>query len=140
MAKEEPVECRELTAKYTTDVIGSCAFGIETNSLSDTESEFRRVGKKVFSLTIPGLIRFRLRQDMPRLYNLLGYILPPTEITSFFTKVVVDTMKYRSENDINRPDFINMLLELKKHPDKLENISKCVDCVQDSIVDCETML
>ncbi|XP_076168680.1 putative cytochrome P450 6a14 [Ptiloglossa arizonensis] len=123
VAKEEPVECRELTAKYTTDVIGSCAFGIETNSLSDTESEFRRVGKKVFSLTIPGLIRFRLRQDMPRLYNLLGYILPPTEITSFFTKVVVDTMKYRSENDINRPDFINMLLELKKHPDKLENIN-----------------
>ncbi|XP_053982814.1 uncharacterized protein LOC128878552 [Hylaeus volcanicus] len=122
VAKGEPVECRELTAKYTTDVIGSCAFGIETNALSDQESEFRRMGKKVFASTFWQLVRFRMRQAVPWFYNLLGYIVPPSDITTFFTKVVVDTMNYREESKTVRPDFINMLLELKKHPDKLENI------------------
>ncbi|XP_076679139.1 putative cytochrome P450 6a14 [Andrena cerasifolii] len=122
VAKGEPVECRELTAKYTTDVIGSCAFGIETNALSDKESEFRRMGRMVFANNFSQIIRFRFRQAMPWLYNLLGYVLPPTEITTFFTKVIVDTMNYRTQNDVVRPDFVNMLLELKKHPDKLENI------------------
>ncbi|XP_078052789.1 putative cytochrome P450 6a13 [Augochlora pura] len=120
--KGEPVECRELLAKYATDVIGSCAFGIETNALSDTESEFRRVGRNVFKTNFSQLLRFRLRQAMPWLYRLLGYILPQSEISTFFTRVISDTLHYRSDNNIVRPDFVNMLLELKKHPDKLQNI------------------
>ena len=122
VAKGEPVECRELTAKYTTDVIGSCIFGIETNALSDKESEFRRMGRMLFAVNFYQVLRIRIEEAMPWLYNLLGYVLPPTEITTFFTKVIVDTMKYRNENNIVRPDFINLLLELKKHPEKLENI------------------
>ena len=124
VAKGELVECRELTAKYTTDVIGSCAFGIETNALSDKESEFRRMGRMVFATNFSQIVKFRVRQTVPWLYNMLGYVLPPTEITTFFTKVIVDTMNYRTQNDVVRPDFVNMLLELRKHPDKLENISK----------------
>ncbi|CAL7933199.1 unnamed protein product [Xylocopa violacea] len=122
VSKGEPVECRELTAKFTTDVIGSCAFGIEMNALSDEESEFRRVGRQVFDVNFWQILRFRLRQMVPSFYNLLGYVLPPTEITTFFTKIIVDTMAYRDKNNIIRPDFVNMLMELKKHPDKLENI------------------
>lgn len=124
VAKGEPIECRELTAKYTTDVIGSCAFGIEMNALSDEDSEFRRMGKQVFATSFGQILRFRFRQIFPYLYNLLGSIMAPLEITTFFTKIIVDTMKYRDDNNIVRPDFVNMLMELKRHPDKLENISK----------------
>ncbi|XP_015434774.1 PREDICTED: probable cytochrome P450 6a13 [Dufourea novaeangliae] len=122
VAVGEPVDCRELAAKYGTDVIASCAFGIDTNSLSDTDSEFRRIGRTVFAGTFSQLLRFRIRQSMPWLYKLLGYILPHTEVTTFFTKVIADTLDYRIKNNVVRPDFVNMLLELKKHPDKLENI------------------
>lgn len=118
----ETVEVRELMAKYATDVIGSCAFGLEMNALADTESKFRRVGRKVFQCNLGNIIRLRIRQAMPWLYKLLGYILPQTEVATFFTKVISDTLKYRDENNIVRRDFVNMLLELKKHPDKLENI------------------
>lgn len=122
VVKGEPIECRELTAKYTTDVIGSCAFGIEMNALSDEESEFRRLGRQVFAVSFKQILKLRLTQIIPRFYNLLGSILPPSEITTFLTKTIVDTMKYRDENNIMRPDFVNMLMELKKHPNKLENI------------------
>ncbi|XP_024943135.1 probable cytochrome P450 6a14 isoform X2 [Cephus cinctus] len=36
-----PVEVRELAAKFTIDVIGSCAFGIQINALANEDSEFR---------------------------------------------------------------------------------------------------
>ncbi|XP_076763525.1 putative cytochrome P450 6a14 [Xylocopa sonorina] len=121
VSKGEPVECRELIAKYTTDVIGSCAFGLEINALSDEESEFRRVGRQVFG-SLSQVIRFRIKEMAPTFYNLLGYVLPPTEITTFYTKIIVDTLAYRKENNIVRPDFVNMLLELKKNADKVETI------------------
>ena len=48
VSKNEPIECRDLTSKFTIDVIGSCVFGIHTNALCDEESEFLKMGKKIF--------------------------------------------------------------------------------------------
>jgi len=121
-SKNEPVECRELTAKYTTDVIGSCAFGIEMNALSNEESEFRKMGRKLFNPTLMNILRMRFRTIFPWFYEMLGYILPQQEITKFFTRVIVETMDYREKNNITRNDFIDTLRELKKHPDKLGDI------------------
>ncbi|XP_036147431.1 uncharacterized protein LOC105832463 [Monomorium pharaonis] len=120
--KDEPVECRELTAKYTTDVIGNCAFGIDMNALSNENSEFRKMGRKVFTMTWTALLRIRIRQMSPRLYGMLGYVLPQTDVTKFFTRVITENMNYRETNNIIRNDFIDMLRELKKHPDKLSDI------------------
>ncbi|KOC58959.1 Cytochrome P450 6a2 [Habropoda laboriosa] len=120
--KGEPIECRELTAKFTTDVIGSCAFGIDMSAMSDEDSEFRRMGREVFAVNLENIARFKARQFLPKLYAMLGYVFSDKKYSPFFTKVVADSIKYRKENNIVRPDFINMLMELKEHPDKLENI------------------
>jgi len=120
-SKNEPLECRELTAKYTTDVIGSCAFGIEMNALSDEDSEFRKMGRGVFAVTWKNVLRLRIRQLFPSLYNMLGYVLPQTEITKFFTRVTMENINYRETHNFTRNDFIDVLRELKKHPDKLGN-------------------
>ncbi|XP_012231781.2 cytochrome P450 6A1-like [Linepithema humile] len=119
---KEPVECRELTAKYTTDVIGTCAFGIEMNAMSNDDSEFRRMGRQVFAPTWKNIIRTRIRSIIPSLYNMLGYILPQNEVTKFFTRVIVETLDYREKNNVIRHDFVDMLRELKKHPEKLGDI------------------
>ncbi|CAK9827566.1 Probable cytochrome P450 6a14 [Anthophora retusa] len=122
VAKEEPIEVREIAAKFTTDVIGSCAFGIEMNSLSDEESEFRRIGKKIFSTDYISILRNRMQQIVPQLNTLINYVLPHNETTKLITKIVTETLEYREKNNIVRPDFMNILLELKKHPEKLGNI------------------
>ncbi|XP_017888667.1 probable cytochrome P450 6a17 [Ceratina calcarata] len=122
VGKGEPIECCEIAARFTTDVIGSCAFGINMKALSDEKSVFRRIGRQIFEHDSKTILRFMFREIAPELYNLFGYVLPYTEATKFVTKVISDTMKYRKKNGIVRPDFINMLMELKKHPDTLKNI------------------
>ncbi|KZC12359.1 putative cytochrome P450 6a14 [Dufourea novaeangliae] len=122
VSKGEPIECREIAAKFTTDVIGSCAFGIDMNALSDEDSEFRVMGRMMFAPSAKQLINGICRQFFPSLYNVLGHLLQLNYITDFFMNVVVDTMNYRENNNIIRPDFINMLMELKKNPHNLENV------------------
>lgn len=46
--KNEIVDIRDVLARFTTDIIGSVAFGIETNSLKNPNSEFRRYGSRSF--------------------------------------------------------------------------------------------
>ncbi|KAK1122051.1 hypothetical protein K0M31_009896 [Melipona bicolor] len=118
----EPVDCREMSAKFTTDVIGSCAFGISMNALEDDHSEFRRMGRQLFMPTFKPIIRNIIRQFVPSLLNVFGRFLQSTEIDNFFISLVHDTMEYRKNNNVNRPDMINMLMELRKHPDKVNSI------------------
>lgn len=118
----KPVECRDLAGKFTTDVIGSCAFGINMNALSDENSEFREVGKKMFTQTMRMQIRDICRQFLPNIYEIFGHLLQIPGVDQFLIDVVRDTIKYRRENKIVRPDFINTLMELQDHPEKLEDI------------------
>lgn len=41
-------EVKDITSRYTIDVIALCAFGLEANALSDPDSEFHRMGKLLF--------------------------------------------------------------------------------------------
>nr|XP_034178244.1 cytochrome P450 6a2-like [Osmia lignaria] len=121
--KGEPLECRELTARFTIDVIGSCIFGIEMSALADERSEFRQMGRNFFDTSsFENVFRNKMKEFFPKLYDLLGYTIPERRLSSFFTKAVTDIIKYRQENDIVRPDLINMLMDLKAHPEKLNNI------------------
>jgi cytochrome P450 family 6 len=123
--RNEAVECRELTAKYTTDVIGTCAFGIEMNALSDEDSEFRKMGRSIFAPTWCNLIRATIRRSMPWLYRIFNFLIPQTETTKFFMRILAENIAYREKNNIVRHDFVDVLKEMKKHPDKMPNISKC---------------
>lgn len=122
--KDGLLDCREIAARFTTDAIGSCAFGINMNALSDEGSKFRQIGKKMFESDFRRRLLGTVKETMPWLYNLLGFVIPQTEVTTFLTNLVSETIKYRKENNIVRPDFINVLMELKENPNKLENISK----------------
>lgn len=114
-SENEPVECLELMAKYATDVIGCCAFGIEMNAMSNEKNEFRRIGKNVFCKPFSDRLRERIKLFSPWFYDILGYIVPDSEITSFFIRLVLDTMNYRNKNNIVKNDFIDMLRELKNN-------------------------
>lgn len=115
VSRDEPIDCLDLMAKYTTDVIGHCVFGIEINAMSNENCEFRRIGKNLFRHSFTSFLLVKIRRFSLWLYNILGYIIPQTETTKFFIRLVVDTINYREKNNIVRNDFIDILRELKKN-------------------------
>ena len=120
----EPVDCREMSAKFTIDVIGSCAFGISINALEDDGNKFRRMGRQILTPTFKTITRNIIKQFATSLIKVFGRFLQSTEIDNFFISLVHDTMEYRENNNVHRLDMINMLMELKKHPDKVNNIGE----------------
>lgn len=46
--KNEVVEVRDLSLRYTLDIIGSVAFGLDVNVIENPDNEFCVIGKKVF--------------------------------------------------------------------------------------------
>ena len=108
-----PIEVKETTAKYATDVISTCAFGIESNSLTNPKAEFREFGRKIFDFT-----RFRTLEVMglffvPALVNFLNGSFFTKESTHFLRKVFWDTINYREANNVKRDDFLELLIDLK---------------------------
>jgi len=122
--RDEAIECRELTAKYTTDVIGTCAFGIEMNALSDENSEFRKIGRNIFAPTWYNMIRLNMRRSMPWLFRIMYFFMRETINIKFFTHLLKENIDYREKNNIVRHDFVDVLREIKKQPDKMPDISK----------------
>lgn len=116
------VECHELAAKFTTDVIGSCAFGISMNDFNNEGSQFREMGREYFVSCTRQAVRDICRLFLPFLYSKIGHMLQPKGVNEFFLKAIVDAIKYRMENNVIRPDFVNMLMELKQNSNKVDNI------------------
>ncbi|XP_047110210.1 probable cytochrome P450 6a13 isoform X1 [Schistocerca piceifrons] len=128
----EVVEMKEWNARFTTDVIGTCAFGIQCNSLRDPDSEFRRMGRGLFTSPIRNLFNLVLVR--------IGYLLRikflSPEHERFFMGAVRETVDYRKKNGVVRNDFVNLLLQLQQKgqvdpdhdsPDKGKEVSHSPD-------------
>ncbi|KAL5284336.1 hypothetical protein ACFFRR_006555 [Megaselia abdita] len=111
------VEIKDLMARFTTDVIGTCAFGIECNSLENPDVEFRTYGRKIFTSRSP--MKETFLRSFPRLARTLRMRKFPKDMAAFFTKIVRDTIDYREKNGIERNDFMNLLIELKNKDNSL---------------------
>jgi len=64
-ANGEDFDVRDTISRFNTDVISSCAYGIEINSLENPDHIFRKMGMKVFEAKTMTLIR-----------NLTAFFLP----------------------------------------------------------------
>lgn len=61
------VDAKEMSNKYTCDVVASCAFGLDANSFQDAETEFRKMGKLVLSPSPINAIKHLLQFAIPSL-------------------------------------------------------------------------
>lgn len=119
------IECRSVTAKFTTDVIGSCAFGIDVNAFVDeNNNEFLRMGKKIFDVGYWRTLKMQIMRILPNLYDRLGFIVSDREMDDFFVNLIKNTIQYRKENNIIRHDFVDILRNMKENSKNLENIGK----------------
>ncbi|XP_018571706.1 cytochrome P450 6a8-like [Anoplophora glabripennis] len=110
----EAVDIKDVAARYTTDIIGSAAFGIKCNSLIDPEAEFRKVGQKVFAYDRLTMFKYTLIALFPKsILVALGVRITTKELENFLKNVIRENIEYREKNKIVRNDFLHLLLQLK---------------------------
>ncbi|XP_063384603.1 cytochrome P450 6B7-like [Cydia fagiglandana] len=105
------VDVRDLMARYTTDFIGACGFGIDTDSLNDKNSMFRKLGIRIFIQDTRDVVVAILKYAMPSLMRSFAFLPPSVEKLS--SQLVKSIMKERNYKNSGRNDFIDLLLDLK---------------------------
>nr|ABK91491.1 CYP6A28 [Lucilia cuprina] len=113
---EDPiVDVRDMLGRFTTDVISSVAFGIEVNSLRNPNSDFPRLGRKLTEQPRHNALIMAFIDGFPNLSRKLGMRIVPEDVHQFFMKTIKDTIAYREKNQIERNDFMKLLLDIKNN-------------------------
>ncbi|KAF5299148.1 hypothetical protein FQA39_LY02321 [Lamprigera yunnana] len=75
----EEAEMKEMMARFSTDVIASCAFGLNCNTMKNPETKFRKMGRRAFTQTIPDMLRVVCVYLIPKIVKPLGFGVFPAE-------------------------------------------------------------
>lgn len=109
---DDLIEMKDNLAKFATDVIGNIAFGLEMNSIEDPNSMFREMGRQIFKTKA---IKIQLLAGAPNLGRKLHLRFFDKNITDFFSRTVRETVDYRTGNNIQRNDLMDLLIKLWDH-------------------------
>ncbi|CAH2105979.1 unnamed protein product [Euphydryas editha] len=119
------IDCKDLTTRYSNDVIASCAFGLKVDSYTEEENKFYEMGKTAATFKFKQMLLFFALSAFPALVKRLKLTLFSSQTKDFFVELVMSTMKDRDARHIIRPDMIHLLMEAKKgklvHDDKNGN-------------------
>ncbi|GLV36767.1 Cytochrome P450 6a2 [Carabus blaptoides fortunei] len=111
--KHEPIDFRDLLPRFTTDIIGSCAFGIDCNCLKMPNTDFRKYSQMALAPRGVDKIRVLLSFFFPNVSRFFKIAMIPPIVSKFFIGTVAETVKYREENNIIRKDFMHLCIQLK---------------------------
>lgn len=121
--KNQPIDIKEVLACFTTNVIGSCAFGLEFKALEDENSPFRVIGRKMFKASFYIRMKRMFAFNFPKVAKMLDLTLSRKENTAFIIKMIEDIIDYREKNNYSRNDFMQMLINMKNSNKKEENLT-----------------
>jgi cytochrome P450 family 6 len=110
---EETLEINDTLARYSTDIISSCAFGIQCNSLKNPNAELRQWGRKLFETSFRNTVIRIFNHSTPGFLHVLN--LKPVDpiVSKYFRRMVEETVNYRENNSFKRNDFMQLLIQIK---------------------------
>lgn len=109
------VNVSEASAQFTTDTIGRCAFGLDCNTLADSDSEFRRTGRDILTPSRKqAILNFIRLVGLGHLLDLLRIRGLSSHIYDFFDNLLETTMEQHETGENTRNDFVALLVKLKE--------------------------
>ncbi|XP_071448206.1 cytochrome P450 6k1-like [Hetaerina americana] len=108
------VEMKDMAARFMTEVVSSCAFGLKTDAIGNPDNEFHRMGKKLLEPAPVKAIVQLIILVQPTLSRILRLRFFSSDITNFFRELVKEVVSKREQTGTTRNDFLNMLTLLNK--------------------------
>lgn len=111
MKLNQSIEMKDVLNRFTVDIISSVAFGMEADTLKNQNERLIVMFREVFGSD--ALMKIFFQFAFPKLSKFLNISLFTQNVTTFFTDVLVNNVKYRESSNDKRNDFLNMLIQLK---------------------------
>lgn len=112
----ECLEAKEICAQYSTDVVASCAFGINAHSFDRKDPIFRRMGRMIFDFNFANAIQQSCSFFAPELANMLKMKFLHKDVSKFLTETLLKTIDDREKGKHKRNDLIDIIIEMKSKP------------------------
>lgn len=110
---QKNIEISEYLAQFTTDVIGTCAFGIECNSLNNPRAVFRKMCRKIFKEPRHSMKTVFVMAVFQNFCRFMRMKTHTDDVLEFFMNIVQETIEYRELNKIERSDFMDILIKMR---------------------------
>ncbi|XP_035774131.1 cytochrome P450 6a22-like [Anopheles albimanus] len=110
----DSLEWTDLTARYTTDAIGSC-IGIDCRAIREPHrAEFRTMGHRAFRFSVRRMWKLRFGYTFRRLADALRLCVNESIVERFFLQLCRSTGLHRESYRTVKRDFLQILLEMKE--------------------------
>ena len=131
---KEEVNARDLSSRYTMQVIASTGFGIETPAFEDDESgkKFRKMARKITGAESGAYDAFKLVLSMflPKsIMKALKIEVFDKESVNFFGDIIKQTMKSRKGHLKKRNDMVDLLMSAMQGEETGEEEGKKVPSI-----------
>ncbi|XP_054272579.1 uncharacterized protein LOC128992862 [Macrosteles quadrilineatus] len=113
------LDCKEFLFEYTSEVVSSCAFGLQFQPKSKEFAMFKFIARKMFIPTNAVILKFVLLILLPKVAKWFNFkVFVSKHDGDYFLNLVKSTLKYRKENNIKRNDYLQLLLTMQEQEEK----------------------
>ncbi|CAH2232876.1 jg288 [Pararge aegeria aegeria] len=113
------IDAKQLLAMFTIDIITSCAFGINCNSMNKnadmTSNPFLAVRERIIDTSKSAGVKLYCRQMWPQIFYGLGFSLFDKNIYYFFRNILAGVFESREGKPSTTNDFVDLILTWKKN-------------------------
>lgn len=112
-SQSDSVEIKESSAKFSTDAISSCAFGIKANCFEREDAELRLAAKSLFALDRMTGIRQASHMFLHPLAKIMRLPFFPRHTMQFLREVFWTAVEQREQTKTKRNDLIDLIIQIK---------------------------
>jgi cytochrome P450 len=110
---KQAFDARELSAKFTTDVVSNAIFGIDAHSFTKEKPEIREMGRRLMAPVGTFIMKMFIVTTFPIMKKVINMRFTQIDIEKFFIDLMNQALKYREDNKVQREDFLDYLIQLR---------------------------
>ncbi|XP_046668194.1 probable cytochrome P450 6a14 [Homalodisca vitripennis] len=119
-------EVKDLIARFTTDIIATCAFGLEVNSIENRDDEFYRLSQVIFVPTRSFFLKAIIHRAFPTIAKAIKLDIFHPRLSALL-RIMKSTIEYRRTNNVTRNDFIDLLMKVKENKSLVDDEDQIVN-------------
>ncbi|XP_059617655.1 uncharacterized protein LOC132262400 [Phlebotomus argentipes] len=107
------IEAKSLGGRFTTDVVASCAFGVEGQAFTDPNSDFRLMATSIFAPSSENMIKSFATLFFPQLISIFRVSFISKELDTWLRSIINQIIKRRDDIGERRQDFLQAFIDMR---------------------------